>query len=196
MTRAPLTVAILAGGAASRLQGRDKGLEPLLGRPLVEWVIEAVATAHAAHTLIVANRNPGSYARFAPVVADPLAGFRGPLAGVAAALAAAATPWLMTVPVDCPRPPADLAAHLYAAAQEHSADAVVAHDGARRQPLFAIYRRDLASSAAAAAERGWGVQQWQTSIGARELDFADRRAQFRNLNTPEEFAAYAAEHAR
>lgn len=196
MTRASLTVAILAGGAATRLQGRDKGLEPLLGRPLVEWVLEAVATAQAARTLIVANRNHQAYSAFAPVVADDLAGFRGPLAGVAAALAAAATPWLMTVPVDCPRPPADLAARLYTAAQENSADAAVAHDGARRQPLFAIYRRELASSAAAAAAQGWGVQQWQTTIGARELDFADRRAQFRNLNTPEEFAAYAAEHAR
>jgi molybdenum cofactor guanylyltransferase len=194
MADAPLTVAILAGGAATRLQGRDKGLEPLLGRPLIEWVLEALATTQAIRVLIVANRHHASYARYAPVVADDLAGFRGPLAGVATALAAATSAWLMTVPVDCPRPPADLAARLYAGAQARSADAVVAHDGERRQPLFALYRRELAASAAAAAAQGWGVQQWQTAIGAHELDFGDRRAQFRNLNTPEEFAAYAAEH--
>lgn len=195
MADAPLTVAILAGGAARRLQGRDKGLEPLLGRPLIESVLEALATMPATRVLIVANRHRESYAKYAPVVADDLAGFRGPLAGVAAALGAATTAWLVTVPVDCPRPPADLVARLYAAAQERSADAVVAWDGVRRQPLFAIYRRELAASAAAAAAQGWGVQRWQTAIGAHELDFGDRRAQFRNLNTPEEFAGYAAEHS-
>lgn len=196
MANAALTVAILAGGAATRLQGRDKGLEPLLGRPLIEWVLEAAEAAQAARILIVANRNLEIYAGFARVVVDAVAGFRGPLAGVAAALAAAETPWLASLPVDCPHPPRDLVPRLLGAAQTGPAEAVVAHDGTRRQPLFAIYRRDLAASAAAAAGQGQGVQQWQTAIGARELDFADRRAQFRNLNTAEDFAAYAAERAR
>jgi molybdopterin-guanine dinucleotide biosynthesis protein A len=38
---------------------------------------------------------------------------------------------------------------------------------------------------------GQGVREWQDGIGAAEVDFADRRQQFHNLNTPEEFAAYA-----
>lgn len=192
--RAALTIAILAGGAATRLQGRDKGLEPLSGRPLVAWAIEAVSAMAAAPILIIANRNPEAYAKFAATIRDDLADFRGPLAGIAAALAACETPWLMTLPVDCPQPPRDLAARLLDAVRVDSAKAAVAHDGERRQPLFAIYRRGLASDAAAAATQGQGVWQWQQAIGARELDFADRRAQFRNLNTPEDFAAYAAEH--
>jgi len=49
----------------------------------------------------------------------------------------------------------------------------------------------LANSALAAAARGQGVREWQDTIGAVEVDFADRRQQFHNLNTPEEFAAYA-----
>lgn len=193
---APLTIAILAGGAATRLQGRDKGLEPLCGRPLVVWAIEAAAAMDAARILIVANRNLDSYAEFAPTLHDDIAGFRGPLAGICTALAACATPWLATLPVDCPQPSPDLAVRLLAAAQAESANVVVAHDGERRQPLFAIYRRELAAAAAVAATRGQGVWQWQDAVGARELDFGDRRAQFRNLNTAEDFAAYAAEHAR
>lgn len=192
--RTALTIAILAGGAATRLQGRDKGLEPLCGRPLAAWAIEAASAMTAAPILIVANRNPDIYARFAATIRDDLDGFRGPLAGIAAALAACRTPWLMTLPVDCPQPPRDLAARLLDAVRADSAQAAVAHDGERRQPLFAIYRRELAAAAAAAAARGQGVWQWQQAIGARELDFADRRAQFRNLNTPEDFAAHAAEH--
>lgn len=193
MTATPLTVAILAGGEAKRLSGRDKGLEPLRGRPLIEWVIAAVREMDpASELLIVANRNHAEYARNAPTIADSRPGFPGPLAGVASALAHCATPLLLTVPVDCPDPPRDLAVRLEAALITH--DAVVAHDGELRQPLFALYRRTLAESAARAAEAGQGVWQWQTSVGALELDFSDRRRQFQNLNTAEDFAAYAAEH--
>lgn len=212
MAASAVTVAILAGGRAERLGGRDKGLEPLLGRPLIAHVVEAIAAmraaaafagfeadaadaAIAAPLLIVANRHHDAYAQHAPVIGDSVPGFRGPLAGVAAALDACATPWLLTVPVDCPDPPRPLAQRLAAAARESSAPAFVADDGAHREPLFALYRCAAATSAAAAAEAGQGVHQWQTTLGAQTVDFADVRLQFRNLNTPEEFAAYAVGHS-
>jgi molybdopterin-guanine dinucleotide biosynthesis protein A len=198
MDLATVTFAILAGGAATRLDGRDKGLELLAGRPLIAWVIEAIAAmqvrANASEVMIVANRNLEVYATHAVTIRDDADGFRGPLAGVAAALRQSRSSLLLTLPVDCPQPPSDFAESLLHEAQSSSALAWVAHDGERRQPLFALYRRELAESAAAAVASGQGVWQWQTSIGARELDFSDRRRQFRNLNTPEEVAAYAAEH--
>lgn len=191
-----LTIAILAGGAAKRLGGRDKGLAPLLGRPLIACSLDAASAMAPTSVLIVANRHVDEYRLRAETISDAVTGYSGPLGGVAAALAACATPWLITLPVDCPDPPRDLAARLLAFAVNAACDAVVAHDGERRQPLFALYRRELAGSAAAAAAQGQGPSAWQDAIGARELDFADRRAQFRNLNTPEDFAAYAAEPAR
>ena len=194
-TTAEITVAILAGGAATRLGGRDKGLELLGGRPLIERVVAAVAQmdapAHPANVVIVANRHLAEYARCAPVLRDLVGGFRGPLAGVATALAKCPTAWLLTVPVDCPDPPHDLARRFCHALHEGGADALVARDGERRQPLFALYRRELAGSAAQAVTSSQGVHQWQESIGAREVDFHDRRQQFHNLNTFEDFAAYA-----
>lgn len=192
----PLTVAILAGGAATRLGGRDKGLEPLSGQPMIGWSLAAASAMQPAALLIVANRHIDDYAAWARTVSDSLPGHRGPLAGIAAALVACTTPWLLTVPVDCPEPPRDLAARLLAFTAGNACDAVVAHDGERRQPLFALYRRELAESASVAAGRGQGPWAWQEAIGARELDFSDRRAQFRNLNTFEDFAAHAAEHSR
>ncbi|MEP7042298.1 MAG: molybdenum cofactor guanylyltransferase MobA [Dokdonella sp.] len=198
MAAVAITLAILAGGAATRLDGRDKGLQLLCGRPLIAWVIDAVAAmredARLAAPLIVANRHLDEYASYAATIRDDADGFRGPLAGVAAALHACRSTWLLTLPVDCPRPPLDLAARLFAAAHEQGSVAAVAHDGERRQPLFALYRCELAASAAVAVDKGQGVWQWQTAIGACELDFSDRRQQFRNLNTPEDFAAYAAEY--
>lgn len=187
-----LTIAILAGGAASRLGGRDKGLVPLGGRALVDHVLDAARAMHAGpvERLVVANRNLGEYALRARTISDAIPGQRGPLAGIAAALAACATPWLLTLPVDCPDPPADLHARLAHAATRHAVAALVAHDGERRQPLFALYRRELAGAAAASAARGQGVARWQDAIGARDVDFADGCRQFHNLNTPEDFAAH------
>jgi molybdopterin-guanine dinucleotide biosynthesis protein A len=185
-----LTVAILAGGAASRLGGRDKGLEPLAGEPLIARLraYSERALAPGADVLIIANRHLDEYARYGRVRTDATEGFRGPLAGVASALEGAFAERVLTLPVDCPSPPEDLARRLFDAFDR--CDAVVAHDGERRQPLFALYRRALAASASNGAANGQGVREWQDAIGAVEVDFADRRQQFHNLNTPEEFAAY------
>ena len=131
------------------------------------------------------SRSVAREKRHARVRADAIPGFRGPLAGVASALDDAAAPLVLTLPVDCPKPPWDLAPRLLDAAETTQARAVVAHDGERRQPLFALYRRDLAAAA------GLGVRAWQDTIGAVEVDFADRRQQFHNLNTPDDFSAYA-----
>ena len=199
MSESSLTVAILAGGAATRLHGRDKGMELLHGRPLIDWAMEVWASRgspDAAATsdvdvMIVANRNLDEYAERARTVSDATAGFHGPLAGIAAALKASTTQHLLTVPVDCPDPPRDLVPKLRAAMAANGANVAVAHDGERRQPLFAMYRRELAASASSAVQTGQGVWQWQDSIGAVEVDFSTQRQQFHNLNTPDDFAAYA-----
>lgn len=102
------TAAILAGGRAERMGGVDKGLLRLGGQLLVERVLTALRAQGIGTWLIVANRSHEIYARYAPVVADAEPGFRGPLAGVAAALTACTTPWLLSVPVDCPDPPPEL----------------------------------------------------------------------------------------
>ncbi|PZQ13992.1 MAG: molybdenum cofactor guanylyltransferase MobA [Rhodanobacter denitrificans] len=193
MTGAAYTVAVLAGGAATRLDGRDKGLMRLDGRPLVEWVLAAAGLRAAPADpapplLIVANRHLDAYALHGPTIHDALPGHRGPLAGIAAALAACRTDWLLSVPVDCPLPPPDLAVRLLAGPPD--AAIRVAHDGERRQPLFALYARELAASAAAAAAEQTGVYAWQDAVGAVEVDFADRRVHFDNLNTPSDFAAF------
>jgi molybdenum cofactor guanylyltransferase len=178
---AMVTAAILAGGAGSRLHGRDKGLELLAGQPLIAHVIAALAN-QAGALLICANRNTERYGEFAPVYSDRVAGFAGPLAGIAAALAACKTEWLLTVPVDCPRPPRDLVARLRA--HVGAARASVARS-ARREPLFALYRRELAADAAIALEQDDPVWRWQESISAVEVDFPGET--FVNLNTPEDF---------
>ena len=117
--RDQITGLILAGGQARRMGGQDKGLIPLAGRPLIAWVIAAL-TPQVGRILISANRNQAAYAAFGhPVIGDEavgaeLAGFQGPLAGIAAAMTRMETPWLLTLPCDAPLAPADLAPRLAA----------------------------------------------------------------------------------
>ena len=187
-----ITTAILAGGAASRLDGNDKGLVNLSGRPLIAWTIDALRLAPGQACLIVANRNIAEYQRYAPTIRDAAGeGFAGPLAGVAAALAACATAWLYTLPVDCVRPHPEIVRRLWREARGGNAQAWVAHDGTRRQPLFALYRRELAYLAAQAVAAGDGVHRWQQSIAAREVDMQGIEDAWTNLNTYEDFSAMA-----
>lgn len=116
---------VLAGGAGSRVGGTDKGLLPLLGRHLVEHALSALRR-QCGGLLVVANRNIDDYADYAPTIHDDNPGHARPLTGLTAAfgfLAAnrhASIQWLLTVPVDCPEPPCDLASRLRAALMAHA----------------------------------------------------------------------------
>ncbi|MGA9422586.1 MAG: molybdenum cofactor guanylyltransferase MobA [Rhodanobacteraceae bacterium] len=183
---------ILAGGAGKRLGGRDKGLATVGGKPLIAWLVAAVR-AQVDSVLIVANRHRDTYAQYAPAIGDELTGFRGPLAGIAAGLGAIDADWMLTVPVDCVEPPPDLARRLLDAAAAHATIAAVAHDGERRQPLFALYAAELVRSAACAATTDASVWHWQNEMGAVEVDCPTWQGKFSNLNTADEFAAFERE---
>jgi molybdopterin-guanine dinucleotide biosynthesis protein A len=187
IARGDVTAAILAGGAARRFGGIDKGFVELDGRPLVAWSVDALAPQVAA-ILIVANRNAERYADYGCVIADRADGYRGPLEGVRSALVAATTPWLVTVPVDSPRPGADLVARL-AAVVDEATDIVTCANGAQREPLFALYRVAALRDAPAPPD-DLPVWRWHDALGARIVDLADTAARFANLNTPDELARY------
>lgn len=183
-----VTGLILAGGRARRMDGNDKGLVPLAGRPLVAHVIERFAPQVGA-LLINANRNHEAYAAFGhPVIADALPDFAGPLAGLHAALQACGTPLLATVPCDAPRLPSDLVARLLADMQAANAPAAVAFAGERLQPTFMLCRREvLVELERYLAADGRRIHTWLEGIGARAVAFANLSA-FVNVNTPSDLA--------
>lgn len=200
---------VLAGGAGRRVEGQDKGLLPLHGRPPVAHVLDVLRT-QCDDVLVVANRNQEDYARHARVITDEAAGHLGPLAGIAAALALiverappeyAACRWLLTSPVDCPDPPHDLRARLQegllAAPDSPCAYAQGQH---KLQPLFALYsleyQDELLASARAALALHASPLHWHMEIGATAVDFSDRVEGFRNLNTLQDFRDYEREHGK
>jgi molybdenum cofactor guanylyltransferase len=188
---ASVTAAILAGGQGSRLGGLDKGVQSLFERPVVSYVADALRP-HCERILICANRNHDIYEQFGSVLPDSLQGFRGPLAGISTALAHCKTRWLLTVPVDTPRPPDNLVTRLLNGIG--ATQAAVADDGTRRQPLFALYDCALAVSAQNALEHDLAVWRWQDDIGAAVVDFSDTIESFNNLNTLEDFRRWEADH--
>jgi molybdopterin-guanine dinucleotide biosynthesis protein A len=103
---------ILAGGLATRLQGRDKALLAIGDRSLLARTIERLGPQVDAVALS-SNAPATNYTVYGlPVISDLITGFRGPLAGIHAGLLAYPGSCLLTVAVDLPFLPADLKARL------------------------------------------------------------------------------------
>jgi molybdenum cofactor guanylyltransferase len=169
--------------------GQDKGLVAFRGRPLVEWVIAALAPQVAALT-VNANRNQQAYEALGyPVIADRMEGFQGPLAGFASAMAAASTPWIVTVPCDGPFLAPDLVERLCAALEREEAEIAVATDGKRMQPVYALLPVALAPSLhtfLAAGERK--IDLWYARHRVALADLSDQPESFTNINSEDDMA--------
>lgn len=177
-----VAAAVLAGGRAQRLGGVDKGLALWRERALIAHVADTVRQS-VDDVLVIANRHLEIYRHYGRVRSDAREGYRGPLEGIATALCEVSSDWLFVVPVDSPSFGADLFARLWNA--RDGVAIVVAHDGERRQPLFALYRRDRIELPGDDADMP--VWLWQDKHVLREVDFSDSPARFANLNTAEDF---------
>lgn len=185
--RSRVAAVVLAGGQGRRMGGVDKGLVEYRKRPLIEWVLAALAP-QVDQLVISANRNLDTYAAYGHrVLPDTLPDFPGPLAGVLAALDAVDADWLLVVPCDTPHLPADLAARLLAAAQRDHVPLVVAADDARTHHTCFIVRTDQRDALAAFLARGErAVRHWQAELPSVRVEFD--AAAFANLNRPEDLS--------
>jgi molybdopterin-guanine dinucleotide biosynthesis protein A len=176
---------VLAGGRGSRMGGVDKGLQPLRGKPMVEWVLERLRP-QVAEVVINANQNLETYRAFGHrVVPDEIGGFAGPLAGLHAGLKAATHPLVLTVPCDSPFLPADLVSRLNASLKSH--DLAVAKTGAQPHPVFSLMKRQVRESLEAfLAQGGRKIDAWYAALEVVEVSFDDEADAFRNINTLEE----------
>jgi molybdopterin-guanine dinucleotide biosynthesis protein A len=111
---------ILAGGLARRMGGGDKPLRDIAGRTMLDRVLDALRP-QVAGLALNANGDPARFAPWGlPVLADPVEGYVGPLAGVLAGMdwaAAQGARWLVSASGDSPFLPADYVARLHAARQ-------------------------------------------------------------------------------
>jgi molybdenum cofactor guanylyltransferase len=167
---------ILAGGLSRRFGGGDKCLRLLAGRPILAHIIERFRPQVDALAL---NAN-GDAARFAafglPVIADSIAGFAGPLAGVLAGLdwAAGCTgiTHVATAAADAPFLPLDLVQRLRHALQAGGSDLACARSGGRAHPVFGLWPVALGEELRAAVHGGIRkVDQWTARYRLTPVDF-------------------------
>jgi molybdenum cofactor guanylyltransferase len=177
--------------------GGDKALRLLCRRPLIERVIERLAPQVAA-LLLNANGDPARFARFGlPVVADSVAGYAGPLAGVLAGLDWTAEhrpecDTVASVASDAPFLPKDLVARLAAGLIGSPGAVACAASGGRVHPVFALWpvrlREDLRQAVV-----GEGIRKVDLFTARHPLQVVSFAAEpvdpFFNANEPRDLLA-------
>jgi len=191
MLEQQITIVILAGGRGRRMDERDKGLVELQGKPLVQYVLDAISTQNS-NILINANQNQPRYQGFGyPVQADEIAGFQGPLAGMASAMKSVTTPYILTLPCDAPYVAADYQQRMWSTLQTRQTDLVVAHDGQRLQPVHALLPVSLFDDLERYLQgKRRRVDTWYSQYAMGLADCTTIAEMFYNLNTPEQLQGY------
>lgn len=201
-----LSVVIQAGGQSSRM-GEDKALKPFLGRPLIQRVIERLASI--ADELIVTTNRPADYeflnastssAQRVRLMPDLKPG-RGALGGLHTAIASASHPFVAVVACDMPFASKNFFESAHRLIVTEEADVVIARVEAENEksagyePLHALYRKETCLPAIEnAIEKDlWKVIVWFPQVRVRtvteeELKILDPTGLcFWNVNTPGEF---------
>jgi molybdopterin-guanine dinucleotide biosynthesis protein A len=143
---------ILDGGKATRLSGVDKAFLEIGGRTIAARTVELFQGLFCE--VVVSTNRPAPW-RGLPVrcVADEVAD-AGPLAGLAAGLAACRAPLAFVAAGDMPSLSEAVVVHLVERARCCPGQAVVATLGGRPEPLHAAYPTLLAGAARAALASG------------------------------------------
>jgi molybdenum cofactor guanylyltransferase len=135
---------LLAGGLARRMGGGDKPMRQIAGRTILDRVI-ARLKPQCDRLIINANGDPARFESFGlPVVADSVADFPGPLAGILAALdwVAANRPdvsLVLSAAADCPFLPRDLVSRLHQALMKENAQLAVAASDGQSHPVIGLW---------------------------------------------------------
>lgn len=176
---------VLAGGRATRMGGKDKGLQELNGKPLWQHVADALRVQVGA-IAVSANRHIDIYQqRGYPVYQDVLANYPGPLAGMLSVMQQADDEWFLFCPCDTPFIPSVLAERLVE--QREDAPVVWVHDGERDHPAITLISRKLCPDLRAYLASGERrVMVFMRQSGGHSVDFSDLKEAFINVNTTED----------
>ena len=176
-----VSVIVLAGGKATRLGGVAKHVLVIGGETILSRQVRVLAP-RVAEILVSAREDVQGYR----TVRDAVDG-AGPLAGIAAGLAACATPWLLVVAGDMPDVSGELV-ECVLAARGDAVDAVGVRARGLPEPLFCL----LHARARAAVERRIAAGRYKASglltdedLRVTWIDLVDVHV-LRNVNRPED----------
>lgn len=136
MTEA-ITVAILAGGHSSRM-GTDKSFVPLLGKTMIEHVLERVS-AVSSQIILITNK-PDDYASLGPPMFTDIVPEKGSLGGLYSAVTCSTTPYTLCVACDMQFLNPALLNHLIALREGY--DVIVPRINGFPEALHALYSKN------------------------------------------------------
>jgi molybdopterin-guanine dinucleotide biosynthesis protein A len=183
---------ILAGGRSTRM-GQDKASVMLGGRSLLDHAIARLAP-QVSTIAVNADSEPQCGLRFIP---DIVPGKAGPMAGIHAAMAHAATlagvSHVVTVSIDSPFFPAELVADFAAVIDSPAKIAIAASEG-RSHPVFGLWPVSLGDELAGwiATDEKRRVRDFLSRHNVAEVAFplhptrASLLDPFFNINTPDD----------
>jgi molybdopterin-guanine dinucleotide biosynthesis protein A len=184
------TAAIVAGGSARRLDGRDKSALAIGGRSILERQLAAIRPL-TDRILVVAN-DPGRVAGIDLRVVGDLVPGAGALGGIYTALAVATTDRVLVIACDMPFITDRFLAFLTTVDPE--AALVIPHPRDGYQPLCAVYSQACRDALARRlADGALRVQDLAADVRTREIGpdelapFDPDGTLFFNLNTPEDY---------
>jgi molybdopterin-guanine dinucleotide biosynthesis protein A len=187
-----VAAAILAGGRAMRLGGRDKASLPFGDLRLIERQIAALH-AVTADVFIVTNQ-PGRYAALGLPAHPDLRPGTGALGGIYSAILASPAAQTLVVACDLPFLSADFLGHL--AARGRDTDLAIPRSAGGYEPLCASYSRACSEPIARLLDAGRLKVAGVMAAGLRVVEIApDECARFDpdgmlflNVNTPDDYA--------
>ncbi len=185
------SVAIMAGGKSSRM-GTDKSFVPLLGKPMIQHVLERLTGLGQDETFLITNR-PNDYRHLGlPMYSDVLPD-KGSLGGIYTAIHNSSSPYTLVVACDMPFVNPKLLAYMITFIQSDNFDVIVPRVEGYPEGLHAIY-----SKACSEAIRNkldayqLKVIGFYEDVRVRYLDALEYATldphglSFKNINTPEE----------
>lgn len=184
-----LCAVIVAGGRSSRM-GREKALELIRGRTIIER-ISSVLAGQAAETVLNVNGDTGRFVHLdLPIIADARPDIGTPLAGVHAALLHARDAGfdaVLTTPSDVPFLPADLVQRLATASRR----AAIASSNGQEHYLTGLWSPALLPDIERAMDAPQlpRLQDWVRMCDASVVEWrCEPYDPFFNVNTPGELA--------
>jgi molybdopterin-guanine dinucleotide biosynthesis protein A len=193
---------ILAGGLGRRMGGGDKPLLQVGGMPMLERVIERLRP-QVERLVLNANGDPVRFAQYGlPVVADTIAGFAGPLAGILAGMRWSASNlpqarFMISAAADTPFFPGDLVKRLAGGCGRYEDTIALAASGSGIHPVFGLWPVALADDLEQFLAKGesgkilvFVDRHRRVNVPFDEIALPDGEAvdPFFNVNTPEDAA--------
>lgn len=182
------TAIIMAGGDSIRM-GQDKSILPIKGQPMIKRIYDQLRPHF--NQILISSNDISKYGFLGVEVVPDKVTNRGPLGGIASALAASVNELNFVIASDIPH--VDTALMRMLLRQGRDFDAVVPRIGrSRYEPLFAVYKKGTLTAIEDALLSGnYRIIDTLSSCRVKYIDLSKTAAQrLRNLNTMNDYLKF------